>query len=259
MSPRPDPALNPRSKADVTRRGLLGGLAASGGLLLTGCSRDYLPPAYGSLLGVGEAMTFASHRLLLKGQPLVREFDRSQITQNFPSWGTTDPEDAAYQRQKRDGFADWRLPVTGLVQRPLQLSLNDLKGLTARSQITLHACEQGWSAIAEWTGVPLARVLELAGLRREARYIFFRCIDGWWDSLDLFDALHPQTLLTYGMNGGPLPVKHGAPLRLRVERQLGYKSLKFVTGIEVMDRVDHIGNGTGIMVMDYGYSWYAGI
>lgn len=151
------------------------------------------------------------------------------------------------------------MPVTGLVTHPASLSVEDLRKLPSRTQITQHNCEQGWSAIGEWTGVQLARVLALVGMKPEARYIVFRCVDGWWDSLDLFDALHAQTILAYGMNGKPVPVQHGAPIRLRVERQLGYKSLKFVSSIEVVDRIDKVENGDGAMVVEYGYSWYAGI
>ena len=243
----------------LTRRALLGGATATGGLLLAGCSEPPLPPTYGSFLGIGEALTFASHRLLLPRHTLAREFGREMISKDFPAINTVDPEDAEYQRLKRGGFLEWRLPVTGLVTKPASLSLADLQQLPARTQITQHNCEQGWSAIAEWTGVPLSRVLEHVGILPQARYIVFHCNDGWWDSLDMVDALHPQTLITYGMNGGPLPVKHGAPIRLRVERQLGYKSLKFVKSVEAVERLDHIEDGTGAMVTSYGYSWYAGI
>lgn len=243
----------------LTRRSLLSGAAAAGGLALTGCSESVLPPTYGSFLGIGEAVTFASHRLLLPRQSLAREFGREMITKNFPAINTVSPEDEDYQRLRRGNFLDWRLPIAGLVRRPLDLSLADLKQLPARTQITQHNCEQGWSAIAEWTGVPLARVLEHAGLSPAARYIVFHCTDGWWDSLDMLDALHPQTLLTYGMNGRPLPMQHGAPVRLRVERQLGYKSLKFVNRVAAVATLDGIESGTGAMVTEYGYSWYAGI
>lgn len=243
----------------LTRRQLLAAMAAvAGGAALTGC-QGFLPPTYGSLLGIGEALTFASHRVLLRKQPFAREFDRGMISANFPAINTVDPEDEEYQRFRAGGFAEWRLPVTGLVGKPLALSLAMLRSMPARTQVTQHNCEQGWSAIAEWTGVSLHHVLEAAAIRPEARYVVFHCVDGWWDSLDMFDALHPQTLLAYGMNGSDVPVKHGAPIRLRVERQLGYKSLKFVKSIQVTDRIDQIEDGTGAMVVKYGYSWYAGI
>jgi DMSO/TMAO reductase YedYZ molybdopterin-dependent catalytic subunit len=141
----------------------------------------------------------------------------------------------------------------------MAMSLNDLKRFPARTQITQHTCEEGWSGIAEWTGVQLSRVLEAVGIRSEARYVVFHTVDDWWDSLDMSDALHPQTMLTYGMNGRELPVPHGAPIRLRVERQLGYKSLKFLKTMTVTDRLDNIEDGTGAVGVAYGYAWYSGI
>jgi DMSO/TMAO reductase YedYZ molybdopterin-dependent catalytic subunit len=151
------------------------------------------------------------------------------------------------------------LPVAGLVAHPAKFSVDDLRRLPSRTQVTQHNCEQGWSAIAEWTGVPLGRILQEAGMLPEARYVVFHTVDGWWDSLDMLDALHPQTLLAYGMNGGALPVAHGAPVRLRVERQLGYKSLKYLSSVDVTDRLDNIEDGTGAVGAAHGYSWYAGI
>jgi DMSO/TMAO reductase YedYZ molybdopterin-dependent catalytic subunit len=145
------------------------------------------------------------------------------------------------------------------VERPTAFTLAELRAMPARTQITLHACEQGWSAIGGWTGVPLSHVLASVGLKPEARFIVIRTVDGWWDTYDLFDALHPQTILAYGMNGRDLPVAHGAPVRLRVERQLGYKSLKYLASIEATDRVDGLGQGRGSMVSELGFSWYAGI
>jgi DMSO/TMAO reductase YedYZ molybdopterin-dependent catalytic subunit len=154
------------------------------------------------------------------------------------------------------GFADWRLSVEGLVARPGTYSLADLKRFPSRTQITRHTCEEGWSAIAEWTGVPLARVLEAAGMLPTARWVNFYSFDQWADSIDLHDALHPQTLLAYGMNGRDLPVPHGAPVRLRVETQLGYKSMKFLQRIVVNDTFDDGGKNGNIQ---NGWSWYAGI
>ena len=241
-----------------SRRAFLGaGLSAAGALLLPGCG-SMLPPTYGSLFGLGDTMTFAAHRLLLPRMALAREFDRSQISA-FPAINTVDPPDEAYQRYRAGRFAEWRLPIDGLVTRPLALSLDDIKRLPARTQVTQHSCERGWSAIGEWTGVTLGRVLEAAGIKAEARYVVFHCYDRLWDSIDLVDAFHPQTLLAYGMNGGEIPVPHGAPIRLRVERQLGYKNLKFIRQITVVDRLDNVGKGKGSLAAEFGYSWYAGI
>ena len=242
----------------ISRRQLLAGIPAAGSLLFTGC-RESLPPTYGSLFDLSNALTFASHRLLLRKQPLVREFGRDMISKHFPAINTTNPDSMWYQISRATGFTDWSLPIEGLVSNPTELSLEVLKGFPSRTQVTQHNCEQGWSAIAEWTGVPLARVLQEVGTQPQARYVVFHTVDGWWDSLDMFDALHPQTLLAYGMNGGDLPVQHGAPVRLRVERQLGYKNLKYISRIELTDQLDDVEDGTGAVGARYGYSWYAGI
>ena len=242
----------------ISRRKFITGVTAAAGLLLTGC-KEFLPPTYGSLFDLSNALTFASHRLLLRNQPLVREFPRDMISKPFPAINTTNPESDRYQRWLAGGFAEWRLPVGGLVSKPVELPLEVLKRFPSRTQVTQHNCEQGWSAIAEWTGVQLSRVLQEVGTLSQARYVVFYTIDGWWDSLDMLDALHPQTLLAYGMNGRDLPVPHGAPVRLRVERQLGYKNLKYITRMDVTDQLDDIEDGTGAVGASHGYSWYAGI
>jgi DMSO/TMAO reductase YedYZ molybdopterin-dependent catalytic subunit len=242
----------------ISRRKMIASIPAAGSLLLAGC-KDSLPPSYGSLFDLSNSLTFASHRLLLRNQPLVREFSRDKITKNFPAINETNPKSDQYQHLLAGGFTEWRLPIEGLVSKPAALSLEDLKRFPSRTQVTQHNCEQGWSAIAEWTGVTLGNILQDAGMLPQARYVVLHTVDGWWDSLDMFDALHPQTLLAYGMNGGALPVRHGAPVRLRVERQLGYKSLKFVSRIDVTEHLDDIEDGTGAVGAAYGYSWYAGI
>jgi DMSO/TMAO reductase YedYZ molybdopterin-dependent catalytic subunit len=218
-----------------------------------------LPPDHDGILGVGNSLTYAGQRLLLHRQPLAREFGREMISKNFPAINTTLPEDEEYRRDMADGFKKFKLIVDGMVARPMEFSLDDLKRFPSRTQITEHICEQGWSAIAEWTGVPLAMVLDAAGIQPNARFAFFNCVDGWWDSLDMADLLHPQTLLTYGMNGEALPVPHGAPVRLRVERQIGYKNLKYLASITVTDTTADWGEGKGSEGAEHGYSWYAGI
>jgi DMSO/TMAO reductase YedYZ molybdopterin-dependent catalytic subunit len=243
----------------ISRRTLLatGASALAGSWLSAGCS-GAAQPLSGSFLGLADALTYAAHRTLLPQQALAREFSRNRISP-LPENGTTNPEDEDYQRLLRGKFEDWRLPISGLVAQPMAMSLDDLKRFPARTQITQHTCEEGWSAIAEWTGVQLSRVIEAVGIKPEARYIVFHTVDGWWDSLDMSDALHPQTILTYGMNGRELPVPHGAPIRLRVERQLGYKSLKFLKTMTVTDRLDNVEDGTGAVGVAEGYSWYSGI
>lgn len=251
----------------LTRReALLGGLTAAGGALLSGCSSYDLPPTYGNVLRMGDALTYAAHRTLLPGQSLVREYGRADIS-SFPAIGTTDPGNAAlttfnpafgerYAQLRAGGFADWRLEIAGKVARPGTYSLADLKRMPARTQITRHLCEEGWSAIAEWTGVPLGHVLQAAGILPSARYVTFQTFDHWTDNIDMLDALHPQTILAYGMNGGDLPVPHGGPVRLRVETQVGYKSLKFLRRLLVHDEFDDLGKDGSIK---NGWSWYAGI
>lgn len=245
-------------KKVLTRRNLIAGAVGAGGVVLA-TSKAVWPPAIHGVIGASDALTFAAHRLLVGNQSLAREFGRAMITPSFPVNGELRPEDPRYRGLFADHFANWRLAVDGLVSRPGAIPLDFFKSLPARTQITQQSCEEGWSAIAEWTGVQLSRVLQEVGALPQARYVVFECVDGWWDSVDMADALHPQTLLAYGMNGGELPVAYGAPLRLRVERQLGYKSLKYLSKMTVTDRVDNIKDGTGSSAYKAGFAWYAGI
>lgn len=217
-----------------------------------------IPPDYGGIYGVGETLTYAAQRLLMSQHSLAREFNRSDISKVAPINGQP-PENDMYQRQLAAGFQLWHLIVDGLVARPSAFSLADLKRYPSRSQITHHACEEGWSFIAEWTGVPLSYVLRLVGVSQQAKYVVFFPFDDFWDSLDMPDAWHPQTLLAYGMNGHELPRPHGAPIRLRVARQLGYKSIKYLSRITVTHTLKNIGQGLGSKGAELGYSWYAGI
>ncbi len=245
----------------MSRRHLLTSVPALGGLLVTGCAETHLPPTVrGGLVGAADVLTMSTTRWLMSDQPLAREYERSDIAPNFPTWGQTNPEDEDYQRHLSEGFVNWRLPVTGLVGRPGSFSLDELKRFPSRTQITAHVCEQGWSAIGEWTGVPLAAVLETAGgVSPEAKYVVFNAMDGWYESIDMFDVVHPQTILAYGLNGDELPRGNGAPLRLRVERQCGYKNIKFLKSIDVVDSLAGVGRGTGGLSSDYGFHWYGGV
>jgi DMSO/TMAO reductase YedYZ molybdopterin-dependent catalytic subunit len=178
----------------------------------------------------------------------------------IPFANETPPPNDAFKHHQANGFADWRLTVDGMVARPASLSLSDLKSLPLHNQITEVACEEGWSYIAEWIGTPLVEVLHATGLSPRARYIVYYSIDrDWWESIDMADALHPQTLLTMGMNDGDLPVSFGGPLRLRVPRQLGYKSVKYITRITATDNLKTFGKGLGSASPEGGYAWYAGI
>jgi DMSO/TMAO reductase YedYZ molybdopterin-dependent catalytic subunit len=249
----------------LTRRRLIAtGLTAAAGVSgLAGAARlaeqyGLIPPDGGGIYGVGETLTYAAQRALMAHHPLAREFTRSQISSVAPVNG--DPPETKEYYDLLDGqFVDWRLTVDGLVAQPASFSLADLRGLPARTQITHQACEEGWSFIAEWTGVALATVLERVGVSARARYVVLVPFDQWWDSLDMADAWHPQTLLAYAMNGEELPAGHGAPLRLRVPRQLGYKSIKYLSRITVVDSLKNVRNGLGAATPEAGYSWYAGI
>ena len=243
-----------KQSSRMPRRAFIRGMASSAGLLLAGCSQTD-PPTYGHLLRMGDLLTYKAHRLLLPAHSLAREYDYADIS-SVPAIGTTNPRDEVYQRLRASRFAEWRLSVEGSVARPRAFSLDELQRMQSRTQITRHTCEEGWSAIAQWTGVPLRSVLEAAGVRSTARFVQFYAYDGWEDGIDMLDALHPQTILAYGMNGRDLPTSHGAPLRARVETQLGYKSLKFLSRIVVTDHFDDHGRRG---LIQNGWSWYAGI
>jgi DMSO/TMAO reductase YedYZ molybdopterin-dependent catalytic subunit len=217
-----------------------------------------IPPDSAGIYGAGETLTYAAQRLLTLRHSMAREFDRSLISKAFPVNGDP-PRNDAYQHLLAGRFAQWQLIVDGMVARPARLSMAELMGLPAATQITSQACEEGWSAIAEWTGVRLSHVLNLVGVLPAAKYVVFFPFDVNWDSLDMDDARHPQTLLAWSMNGRELPAEHGAPLRLRVPRQLGYKSVKYLSRIMVTDSLKPIGKGLGSISPEIGYSWYAGI
>jgi DMSO/TMAO reductase YedYZ molybdopterin-dependent catalytic subunit len=248
------------SRRRLMRNGLAAAAGASGlgAAAVLAARYGLIPPDYGSIYGVGETLTYAAQRLLMSHHSLAREFSPSHISSVAPINGAP-PSTDDYQRHLAVGFRDWRLAVDGLVARPASFSLADLKRCPSATQITHQACEEGWSFIAEWTGVRLSHVLNLVGVRPEAKYVVFFPFDDSWDSLDMPDAWHPQTLLAYRMNGDELPTPHGAPLRLRVARQLGYKSIKYLSRITVTDTVKHIGQGLGSVSPELGYSWYAGI
>jgi DMSO/TMAO reductase YedYZ molybdopterin-dependent catalytic subunit len=251
--------------SDLSRRKLItrGVVAAAGVSGLAAAARiaeryGLVPPDHGGLYGFGETLTYASQRLLTK-HSLAREFSRSQISKP-PFANEHAPLKDDFKRLQAGGFADWRLAIDGTVAHPVSLSLSDLKTLPVRSQITELACEEGWSYIAEWIGTPLREVLNAAGILPQSRYAIYRSIDPeWWESIDMADALHPQTLVAYAMNGGDLPVGFGGPLRLRVPRQLGYKSVKYITRLTVTDSLKPFGKGLGSAAPEAGYAWYAGI
>ena len=251
--------------SDLSRRKLITtGLAATAGVAGLGVAArmaqkyGLIPPDHGGIYGLGETLTYASQRLLTR-HSLAREFARGQISKK-PVANQIAPPTEAFERLQAGGFAGWRLSVDGMVARPASFSLAELKSYPSRSQITHLACEEGWSYIAEWIGVPLSHVLDTVGIHPQARYVVYFSIErDWWDSIDMADALHPQTFLAYGMNGGELPVANGGPLRMRLPRQLGYKSVKFITRLTLTDSLKGFGKGLGSAAPEAGYAWYAGI
>jgi DMSO/TMAO reductase YedYZ molybdopterin-dependent catalytic subunit len=261
-------------KLQLSRRGFITGATVAGSsLVLGGCDAfDGLTRKGGSVRNVLEmanSLTYRVQRLLLSSDSLAQEFSETEIRQPQRPNGVTQPDDADYKTLSSAGFADYRLTVKGLVDKPLSFSLPELQAMPARTQITRHDCVEGWSCIAKWTGVPLAVVLDQAVVKPSARFVVFQCYDTierslsgnvkYYESIDLIDARHAQTILAYGLNGAALPVENGAPLRVRVERQLGYKMAKYVHTIELVDSLDGFGQGKGGYWEDNGYEWFAGI
>lgn len=261
------------SKIICTRRRLLGRLGAGASLLtLGGCD------LFDGMLGTGHpvrnflqkanVLTLGAQRAIQGPLPMAREYPASAIREGQRPNGSTDPQTEDYLAVKQNDFAGYRLQVTGLVERPLSLSLDELRAMPSRTQITRHDCVEGWSCIAQWTGVQLSRVLDQAKVKPAARYVVFRCYDSlgetlegpalYYESIDLIGARHPQTILAYGLNGEKLPIANGAPLRVRIEQQLGYKMAKYIRAIEVAERFAKIAGGTGGYWEDQGYDWYAG-
>jgi DMSO/TMAO reductase YedYZ molybdopterin-dependent catalytic subunit len=255
------------------RRRLLAALASIGGLSLSGCDRLSSAPRFRSVLDAANGLTYRAQRFILGADRLAPEYTEAEITTDFKPNGSTDPQDDDYLDLADKNFADWRLEIGGLVEHPFSLSLAELKALPSRTQITRHDCVEGWSCIAKWTGAPLSEILARAVVKPQARYVVFHCADTlsdgslatdpesirYYESIDLIDAAHPQTILAYDMNGKTLDVAHGAPLRLRVERQLGYKMAKYVMRIELVRSFAGLHGGRGGYWEDRGYEWYAGI
>jgi DMSO/TMAO reductase YedYZ molybdopterin-dependent catalytic subunit len=261
-----EPALN--------RRRLLGRLGAGASLLtLGGCN------AFDDMVGTGkpvrkfleraDTVTEYAQRVIQGPMPMAREYPASAIREGQRPNGSTDPQTDDYLAVKKNGFAAYRLQVTGIVDKPQSLSLDELRAMPSRTQITRHDCVEGWSCIGQWTGVQLSRVLDRAGVKPAARYVVFHCYDTlgggpfgggsrYYESIDLVGARHQQTILAYGLNGQTLPIRNGAPLRLRIEQQLGYKMAKYIRAIEIVDSFAKIADGHGGCWEDQGYDWYAG-
>lgn len=250
----------------LTRRSVLTGIAATGtALILPGCERLGQSPRFQELvLESGNWLSYRIHRLI-GGDALAREYSEAEMSPRFRTNGSDSIRSQAYADWEKNDFADWKLDIVGLIEKPQSFTLTELRNMPARTQITRHDCVEGWSAIGKWTGTPLSLILDAAQLKPEARYVVFNCADtiglgSYYESIDLIDAYHPQTILAHGMNDEKLPIGHGAPIRLRVERQLGYKHAKFIKQIQLVASLEEIGTGKGGYWEDSnGYDWYAGI
>jgi len=252
------------------RRWLTAAGASLGSLWLAACDKLTNDPRFNvGVLQKAEGLTRRAQRLVTDRKALAREFTAADISKDFKPNGTIRPTDDEYVSLLAGNFADYRLTIDGLVEHPQSLTMAEVRAAPSRSQITRHDCVEGWSSIGKWKGARLGPLLDRAKLKPSARYVVFHCadtleqtLDGsgqYYESIDLVDAYHPQTILAYEMNDATLPVAHGAPLRLRVERQLGYKQAKYVMRIEAVDRLDQLGRGQGGFWPDRGYEWYAGI
>ncbi|HQR12757.1 MAG TPA: molybdopterin-binding protein [Casimicrobiaceae bacterium] len=241
--------------------------AAASALVLSGCDRLSRTQWFPRVLAVAELWNHGAARAVTPRTSMAQEFAESDRSPQFRSNGTSNPGTDEYQAMAANGFADYRLAVAGMVRQPMSFSLAELRALPERTQITRHDCVEGWSAIAKWKGVKLSAILDAVKPAPGARYVMFYCADPmeadgtdfYYESIDLDDAYHPQTILAYEMNDAPLPVPNGAPLRLRVERQLGYKHAKYVTAIALVDGFGNIAGGKGGYWEDNGYQWFAGI
>ena len=241
-------------------------LTAIGGLVLGGCDALSRTDWFPKILQVGESLNRRVQHAVTSRKSMAQEFSESDLSPSFRSNGTSNPADEGYQTLAKDGFSGWQLRVDGLVQQPTTFSLRQLRSMRSRVQITRHDCVEGWSAIGKWKGVPLADVLAVVQPSPAARFVVFHCADPmdgdgtrYYESIDMEDAYHPQTILAYELNDASLPIANGAPLRVRIERQLGYKMAKYIMRLQLVDSFAAIGGGRGGYWEDLGYEWYAGI
>jgi DMSO/TMAO reductase YedYZ molybdopterin-dependent catalytic subunit len=248
------------SRRRLIRTGIAAAAGVSGVAVAAKLARHHglIPPDSSGIWGPGETLTYAAQRLLTR-HSRAREFSRSEISEK-PFANEVAPLGDEFNRLQASNFVDWRLTVDGMAARPTIFSMAEIRSFPTSSNITMIGCEEGWTYIAEWTGVPLSHILERVGALPQVRYVVYRSIQpDWWESIDMADALHPQTLVTHRMNGADLPVPFGGPLRLRVPRQLGYKSVKYITRLTVTDSMKNFGKGLGSASPEAGYAWYAGI
>ncbi len=252
--------MNHSSRRKFITTGLAAAAGASGIAVAAKVAQHHglIPPDAGGFYGPGETLTYAAQRLLAR-HSMAREFSRSEISKN-PFANEVDPLGDEFQRLQAASFVDWRVTVDGMAARPASFSLAEIRSFPSSTQVTMNGCEEGWTYIAEWSGVPLSYILDRVGALPHVRYVVYRSIQpDWWESIDMADALHPQTLLALRMNGNELPVPFGGPVRMRVPRQLGYKSVKYINRLTLTDNLKAFGKGRGGANADAGYAWYAGI
>ncbi|HWI11057.1 MAG TPA: molybdopterin-binding protein [Burkholderiaceae bacterium] len=264
------PIASGRRVAPSRRSALRSALASVGGLALAGCDRLSNNHAFVDVLKSAQQLSHGAQRVVAGRKAMAQEFTQADVAAHFKANGTLVPADADYQALMRGQFADWKLQVDGLVEKPAAFTLAELRAMPSRTQITRHDCVEGWSTIGKWKGVPLSHVLDRVRPLPNAKYVVFRCADSmespsagrdsrYYESVDMDDAYHVQTVLAYELNDQPLPVNNGAPLRVRIERQLGYKHAKYLMRLELVERFDQIRGGLGGYWEDNGYEWYAGI
>ena len=252
-------------RAIERRRFLKGTLGAASLFTLSGCDNLTRSSWFPAVLNRAERLTEVVQRSVTPRDALAKEYGASDISKIFPANGNTDPGTEEYAHHVTQDFSEWKLEVVGLVQTPRSWSLAALKELPSRTQITRHDCVEGWSAIGKWTGVPVGDLMRQVDPLPNVRYAMFHCADAddegipYYESMAVADCYHPQTILAYELNDTPLDISHGAPLRLRFERQLGYKQAKYVLKIELVESLAGIGGGKGGYWEDQGYEWYAGI
>lgn len=242
-------------------------IAGASILVLSSCDQLSNSTWFTKVLNTGEGLSRIAHRLLSTRKSMAQEFSPADMSPSFRSNGTSSPNNTIYHAMTDNGFSDWALEIGGLVEKPLKMTLVQVQALPSRTQITRHDCVEGWSAIGKWTGTPLHEILASVKPLPSAKFVVFYCADPmeddgtqfYYESVDMDDAYHAQTMLAYALNDETLPIKNGAPLRLRVERQLGYKQAKYIMRIELVEKFDHIAGGKGGYWEDNGYEWYAGI
>jgi DMSO/TMAO reductase YedYZ molybdopterin-dependent catalytic subunit len=244
----------------MKRRMFVAAITAGGLVACTGPQKDALTSSLRGVLDSAETLNHA----VIGTHGMARLYSEKDISTVYRLDSLDTPSDQRYADAARDNFAAYRLPITGLVDHPQVFTLAELRAMPLQTQITRHDCVEGWSVIGKWRGVTLSTVLAMAQPKKNARYVVFYCFDKdetgteYYESLDMHEAAHPQTILGLDLNDKPVDPDHGAPVRLRIPTQLGYKSAKWVRKIELTAAFPSPQSKGGYWE-DQGYEWYAGI